>query len=149
MKRIDAAEHDSLSKDVENAFKERMSRAPFPAFLGMVLEEVRRDYARMRLPYKPELNQPAGIVHGGAIVSLIDTVVVNAIFSGLDRMPHQLLTIDIHTHFLSMVKEEDCIAEAEVRHRGRRIVFLNVEVRTTSGALVADGTVAYKVVFPR
>ncbi len=31
-----------------------------------------------------------------------------------------------------IVAKEDCIAEAEVRHRGRKIEFLNVEVSTPS-----------------
>jgi len=149
MKRISASDHEPISKEFEDVMKEKMSQAPYPAFLGMVLEEVRKDYSRMRIRYKPELNQPAGVLHGGAVMSLIDTAVVNAILSGVEQLPDQLLSIDIHTHFLSMVREEDCIAEAEVRHRGRKIVFLNVEVRTASGKLVADGAVSYKVVYPR
>ena len=56
----------------------------FPNVVGLELEEVRLDYARMRLPFRPELNQPAGVVHGGAIATLIDTVVVPAIGSAYD-----------------------------------------------------------------
>ena len=66
----------------------------FPRFVGLVLEEVRRDYARMRLPYRPELRQPAGIMHGGAIATLIDTVVVPAIGSAYDDR-RRLLTISM------------------------------------------------------
>ena len=29
------------------------------------VEEIRQDYARLRLPYRPEYEQPAGVVHGG------------------------------------------------------------------------------------
>ena len=43
--------------------------------------------ARMRLPYRDELNQPAGVVHGGAIATLIDTVVVPAVASAYDEVP--------------------------------------------------------------
>ena len=55
-----------------------MSLAPFPNFLGMRFEEVRLDYGRVSLPYRPEFNQPAGMIHGGVIASLIDTVVETA-----------------------------------------------------------------------
>src|SRR5579862_5763787 len=51
-------------------------RPLFPTVVGIVVEELRTDYARMRLPYRPELDQVAGLVHGGAIATLIDTVVV-------------------------------------------------------------------------
>lgn len=147
--RINATDHEALPQGVEALILERIAVAPFPAFLGMKPEEVRRDYARMRLPYRPELNQPAGIMHGGAIVSLIDTVVVMAIFSGLDEPPERLVTIDLHTHFIDAVVRQDCIAEAEVRRRGRSIIFLHVEVRTPDGKLVADGSLSYKVVMPK
>jgi acyl-coenzyme A thioesterase PaaI-like protein len=53
----------------------------FPGVVGIQLEEVRLDYARMRLPFRSQLNQPAGVMHGGAIATLIDTVVVPALTS--------------------------------------------------------------------
>ena len=64
-----------------------MSLAPFPNFLGMRFEEVRLDYGRVSLPYRPEFNQPAGMIHGGVIASLIDTVVVGPLMSALDAPP--------------------------------------------------------------
>ena len=56
----------------------RWEQVYFPSVVGLELEEVRSGYGRMRLPYRPELQQPAGVVHGGAIATLIDTVVVPA-----------------------------------------------------------------------
>jgi uncharacterized protein (TIGR00369 family) len=143
--RIRAADYEPISESMEAMVKQIIRAAPYPTFLGLRPEEVRTDYARMRLPFRPELNQPAGIVHGGAILSLIDTVVVLAICSSLPTPPRRLVTIDVHTQFLAPVVGRDCIAEAVVRKRGRSIVFLRVEVRTDDGALVAEGALAYKV----
>lgn len=145
--RINANEHETVAPELEQVLKERINNAPFPKFLGMELEEVRKDYARMRVTYRDEMNQPAGIVHGGVTMSLIDTVVVSAILSNVPGIPDRLVTIDAHTHFLAPVIQMDMVAEAVVRKRGRKIVFLFVEVRTPDGTLVADGTVAYKVVY--
>jgi acyl-coenzyme A thioesterase PaaI-like protein len=36
----------------------------YPSFLGMTVQEVRADYCRMLMQYKPELDQPQGLVHG-------------------------------------------------------------------------------------
>ncbi len=147
--KIRAEEFEPIAPEMQAMLKDRMARAPFPAFLGMKLEEVRKDYARMRLPYRDEFNQPAGIVHGGVIVSLMDTVVVNAIISGLSGPPERLMTIDAHAHFLDAVVKQDMIAEAVVRRRGHKIVFLFVEVRAADGTLVADGALSYKVVMTK
>jgi len=116
----------------------------FPSFLGLRVEELRTDYARMRLPFRPELNQPAGVIHGGAIASLVDTVVVPAIGSAYDE-PRMLLTIDMQLRYMGSISNEDAIAEGWVTQRGRRIVFCDTEVRGESGGLAASATITYKV----
>ena len=123
-----------------------MSHAPFPKFLGMKFEEVRLDYGRVSLPYRPEFNQPAGMIHGGVIASLIDTVVVGPLMSALDAPPPKLLTIDLHVHYFDAAIEEDLVAEGWVRRRGRSTAFVSAEVETTSGKLLAAGNMAYRIV---
>jgi len=116
----------------------------YPQFLGMHVEELRQDYARMRLPYRPEFRQPAGVVHGGVIASMIDSVVVPAIGSGYDE-PRQLFTIDVQIRFLAPVVDDDIVAEGWIIKRGRQIVFCDAEVRSGAGLLAATGTLTYKV----
>jgi uncharacterized protein (TIGR00369 family) len=50
---------------------------------GIEVEELRVDYARMTMPFRESNLQPPGLVHGGAIATLIDTVVVPTIGIGL------------------------------------------------------------------
>ncbi len=117
----------------------------FPQFLGLEVEEVRQDYARMRLPYRPEFRQPAGVVHGGVIASMVDTVVVPVVGSGYDE-PRQLFTIDIQLRFLAPIIDEDLVGEGWITQRGRSVVFCDAEVRAgTSGTLAATATLVYKV----
>lgn len=116
----------------------------FPGVVGIVLEEVRADYARMRLPFRSELRQPAGVVHGGALATLIDTVVVPAIASGYVE-PHRYLTIDMQIQYMSAVIGEDAVAEGWITKRGRSTVFCRAEILTAKAGLVATGTLVYKV----
>jgi len=116
----------------------------FPGVVGIQLEEVRQDYARMRLPFRSVLNQPAGVMHGGAIATLIDTVVVPAIASGYDE-PRRLLTIDMQIQYMAAVVGEDAVAEGWIVKRGRSTVFCRAEVMTAKAGLVAAGTLVYKV----
>jgi uncharacterized protein (TIGR00369 family) len=118
--------------------------AYFPGQLGITLEEVRTDYARMRLPFRSVLTQPGGVVHGGAIATLIDTVVVPAIGSAHDA-PQRLLTVDMQVQYLGPIAGEDAVAEGWVVRRGRSLVFCRAEVYAAAGALVATGTLVYAV----
>lgn len=120
----------------------------FPQVVGLVTEEIRTDYCRMRLPYRPELEQPAGVVHGGAIATLIDTVVVPAV--GQAYGPDWLyLTVGMTISYLGAVVQEDAIAEGWIEQRGRSIVFCGAEVTTASGKRAATGSLTYKVSPPR
>lgn len=119
-------------------------QAYFPTFVGLQVEELRTDYSRMRLPYRAELNQPAGVVHGGAIATLIDTVVVPAIATAYAD-PVFMVTIAMDIQYVGAVREQDAVAEGWVERRGRSIVFCRAEVRTADGALTTTATLIYKV----
>ena len=116
----------------------------FPQFVGLQVEEIRQGYARMRLPYRRELNQVAGFVHGGAIATLVDTVVVPAIGAAYERTP-DMLTLNLEVQYLGAVREEDAVAEGWVTRRGRSVCFCQALVRTASGRPVATGSLVYKV----
>ncbi|HEY8543494.1 MAG TPA: PaaI family thioesterase [Acidimicrobiales bacterium] len=117
----------------------------FPNVVGLELEEVKVDYARLRLPYRPELRQPAGVVHGGAIATLIDTVVVPAIGAYYPEMP-MMLTVDMQVRYLGAARETDLVAEGWVTKRGRSIVFCQAEVLSAPGGdAVAEGWLTYRV----
>jgi len=119
-------------------------RRYFPNVVGLQLEEIRSDYARIRLPYRDELQQPAGVVHGGAVATLIDTVVVPAVASAYDAVP-RMLTLTMNVQYLGAVVEEDAVAEGWVQRRGRSTVFCRAEVRTEDGTVAATGDLVYSV----
>ena len=119
-------------------------RRYFPNVVGLQLEEIRSDYARIRLPYRDELQQPAGVVHGGAVATLIDTVVVPAVASAYDAVP-RMVTLTMNVQYLGAVVEEDAVAEGWVQRRGRSTVFCRAEVRTEGGTVAATGDLVYGV----
>ena len=118
----------------------------FPKLVGLVVEEVRRDYCRMRLPWRTEITQPAGVAHGGVIATTIDSVVVPAIGSGYDGA-QGFVTLDMHVQYLGAMVGQDATAEGWVTQRGRSIVFCEAEVvGATSGRLIARGVLTYKLI---
>lgn len=119
-------------------------REYFPSLVGVQLEELRADYCRLRLPYRPALDQPGGVVHGGAIATLVDTVVVPAIGAGYDEMP-MMLTLSMTVNYLGAVRGEDAIAHGWIVRRGRSVVFCEAAVLSASGTPAATGSLVYSV----
>ncbi len=120
-------------------------RTFFPSLLGMTVQEVRVDYCRMLMPYRADLDQPAGLVHGGAIASLLDAVVVPAVGQAYPRSV-RYSTVDLHVQFLSAVKEHDLVAEGWVVRRGRSVVFCESEaVDVATGRVAARSLITISV----
>jgi uncharacterized protein (TIGR00369 family) len=145
-----AEQHEPLPADRAAYWSRfgRWDRLYFPRLVGLELEEAKLDYARMRLPFRPELEQPAGVVHGGAIATLIDTVAVPAIGTAYPQMP-VMLTIDMQIRYLGAARATDLVAEGWIVKRGRSIVFCQAEVVSSpAGELVAEGWLTYRVVVP-
>ena len=123
----------------------RWDREYFPSLVGLTVEEVRVDYCRMRMPFRPDLEQPAGVVHGGAIATLLDSVVVPAVGQAYD-VTTRYSTVDMHVQFLSALVGDDAIAEGWVVRRGRTTVFCEAEVVAAStGRVVARSMLTYNV----
>lgn len=117
----------------------------FVNLVGIEVEEVRLGYCRMRMPYRPELEQPMGIVHGGAIATLVDVVVVPAIGSAYEPNVGYS-TVDLHVQYHSALRAEDAVAEGWVTKRGRTTVFAEAEVvGESSGRTIARGVLTYHV----
>ena len=117
----------------------------YPMLIGLEVEETRVDYCRMRMPFKAELLHAGGVVHGGAIASLMDAVLVPAVGSVLGPKD-RFSTVDLHVQFIGAVRDEDVVAEGWVTKRGRSVVFCESEaVGATSGRLVARSVLTYNV----
>ncbi len=107
--------------------------APFEQFLGMKIVQAEEGRAVLTMPFTRELAQGAGLMHGGALVSLADTAVVMAIKSKIPPDTH-FATISMESKFLYPVKQGIVTAEAEVlEQEGRvlkgRALILNEERR--------------------
>ncbi len=131
----------------------RSGTTTFPMLLGMEVEDVRRDYCRMRLPFRDELLQAAGFMHGGAIASLLDHVMVPAVGAVLAPKANYS-TVDMHVQYLRGIvggdRAEDAIAEGWVTRRGRRTVFGESEVfGARTGERIAKSVLTYAVSEPR
>lgn len=120
----------------------------FPMLLGMTVEDIRLDYCRMRLPFRTELLQAAGFVHGGAISSLLDHVMVPAVGAVIEQGVNYS-TVDMHVQFMRGIvaaAPEDAVAEGWVTRRGRRTVFCEAEAfGATTGDRLAKSVLTYAV----
>ena len=89
-----------------------ISCAPFEMLLNMKIIKAENAKATLKMPFYNDYAQGAGLMHGGAIVSLADTAVVMTIKSFLPPQTH-FATISLSSKFLYAVKKGMITARAE------------------------------------
>src|SRR5205823_14719222 len=76
-----------------------LTTVPFARLLGIELENIASGTATLAVTVRKELTQNQGVVHGGAIASLIDTATALAIISLLPPK-EKVTTVDLAISYL-------------------------------------------------
>jgi len=115
---------------------------PYAKFLGLKLGDVAAGQVSVHLDVRDELLQNQGVVHGGAIASLIDTASAFALLSQID-LSERVTTTDLTIHYLRPITSGRMTATARVIRGGRRLFVLSVDVTNDRDALVATAVTTY------
>jgi len=111
-------------------------KAPFEKYLGIKIIKARDGYAKLKMPYRKELTNPHGSIHGGAITSLADTAMAVAISS--KYLYSSLYTVKLEIKFKSPVNKGEIFAEANIINKRGKFVFGRVEIKDEEGELLAQ-----------
>ncbi len=128
--------------------KEHVNACPYYKLLGFEVVHAESGFARIRMPFRKDLLQFQGAVHGGAIYSVADAAVAIALLTMAEPGEH-VVTIEGKTNFLAPVTDGDVIAEGRIVQKGRTVALGDAEVRRADGRLVAKGLVTYTIRAPR
>lgn len=95
------------------------------------------DDARVRLPIRDELRQPFGLMHGGVMSTLVESVCSRATAGAVweDGMAAMGQSIDVS--FIRPVTAGSVEVRAKARHRGRTTWIWECEVLNDEGKLCA------------
>lgn len=124
--------------------REIFSRVPFVQLLGLEFVGAERGSAVFALDGREDLMRMGGILHGGAVFSLLDTAAACAVHTLLGP-GDRTVTVDLTVHFLRPFGFGRLQARARVLRSGRRIAFLSVEATDPTGVLIATATTTYAI----
>ncbi len=128
---------------------------PHARALGITLQDIGEGVATMSMPYSSDLvgDPETGVIHGGAVSTLMDTCSGAAVMSHPDA-PQMTATIDLRIEYMRpAVPGRAITATAECHHITRSVAFVRVvaidseggdpgdearPVATATGAFTAD-----------
>ncbi len=123
-------EFNGLDESHRLSFLERLGVGVDPE--GRLTLEVRAGHLRT-----------LGIVHGGVVATLLDSV-MGMMAHRSSPADHYVVTAQLNVHFIRPAFEgETLIASSVVRHHGRKTAVAQGEIHTTGGALVATSSATF------
>jgi uncharacterized protein (TIGR00369 family) len=111
-------------------------------FLGFSLEAVDKGWAVMRLKAGTHHKQIHGVVHGGILAALADTVGAMASYTVVSKGT-AIATIEMKINYLEPVPVGRVRAEAQVLRAGRNFVVTECDVFSPKGKLAAKALITY------
>jgi acyl-CoA thioesterase len=115
------------------------SSGPLADMLGIISEREGHGRSRMRLTVDPAWHNPNGVLHGGAIYTLIDYSMGGAVQPDLPPGEHTA-TIEVKVSYLASVREGTLWVETQVVKQGRNIAFTESKVWDHNARLVATAS---------
>ena len=128
-------------KELKEEFLERYQKNTFMLYNHIEIESVEPDRAIFRLEIRPESKNPLGIVHGGVLYSLADTVGGTAAMTGRD---YAVPTVDGTIHYLKAGKNTSkIIARAQEIQNGYAFSVCECKIYDDKETLLASATMTY------
>lgn len=122
--------------------KKAIDTVPFAKLLGIELDDIGSGTATLGLTIRKQLMQNHGVVHGGAIASLIDTATAFAIIPLLAPR-ERVTTVDLTVSYLRPLTGGRVTAVAKVLRAGRRLFVVSAEVFDKDGKLATTALSTY------
>ncbi len=139
-------EYEELDPGFKKSVMEWMkSHNHFWSLLGMEIVEMKKGWAKIRLPFAEKLVNGVGVAHGGAVFSPADSAVGVALVGMLEN-DETLSTLEMKINYTRPFKQGEIVAEARIIHKGSQTAIGDVEVRDENNNLIAKGLTTYAIV---
>lgn len=94
------------------------------------------DFLIAQMPVTPRVHQPDGVLHGGAMVALAESVGSAASFMFLDQQ-HTIRGIEISANHVKSKRDGMVYAKATFIHKGRTTQLWNIDVVDEEDRLIS------------
>jgi 1,4-dihydroxy-2-naphthoyl-CoA hydrolase len=126
-----------MDEQLTKAVREAM---PYTDTLGIEMLAASPDEVRGRVAWAERLTTAAGLLHGGVLMGLADSVGAYCAYLNLPEGSSATATIESKTNFFSAVRSGDVEARSRPLHRGGRTIVVETDLFDEAGKHVARVT---------
>ncbi|MGA5688772.1 PaaI family thioesterase [Cytobacillus pseudoceanisediminis] len=115
--------------------KDEFEESPFWQHMGISFDRLEPGDVIIKMPVKEELLNSNSVMHGGALTSILDSIIGATIRSNREV---RVATISLTTQFIAPVKEGTLYASATLINSGNRIRFVESKAFNEKGLTVGS-----------
>lgn len=116
-----------MSEELRTKLVKRVEGNPFVRHLGVEFTKVEDGVVEAVMTLRPEFKQYSGVIHGGVLASLADTIAGFAAFT-MTPTDKDVLTAELKTSFLRAAWGDELVAKGTVIKPGRNVHFSECEI---------------------
>jgi len=137
--------HPAPEPTGQAADRDLLSLMPYAVALGVELESASAEQAVGHLAWAPHRCTAGGILHGGALIALADTIGAVCAYLGLPAGASTATTSST-THLFRAVRDGRVTATARPLHHGRTLIVIQTDLVDSHGRPIAQVTQTQAVV---
>jgi len=99
--------------------------------------DVGDDFVVAKMPVTSKVHQPDGVLHGGAMVALAESVGSLAAYMFIDYQRFMIRGIEISANHVKSVKDGFVYAKAQALHKGKTMQLWDIKITDEEGNLVS------------
>lgn len=135
---------EEIAHRAERELARRLRSTNAAKMFGFSLEAAEPGRAVLKMRVRARHIQVHGVVHGGILAALADTVGALGIYLQVPRGT-RLATIEMKINFLEPVEKGTLLAEGRVLRKGRNFAVSECDIRNEKHRLVAKALVTYSI----
>ncbi len=129
-------------KKYEAALRRRTNVSGATSLLGLKLESLEKGRVVFTMKVKPRHKQLHGVVHGGVLATVADTVAAIAAYTTVPKAT-VIATVELKINFLEAVPGGRIKAVGSVLRTGRNFVVTECEIYKEDGTLAAKALLTF------
>ncbi|NDV46223.1 PaaI family thioesterase [Paludibacter sp. 221] len=133
-----------MDEQVKQKLIDRVNGNPYVKHLDIRFEKVEEGFVEARMPLYDEQRQYSGVIHGGILAAVADTVAGFAAYT-MTPVDKDVLTAELKVSFLRAAWGNELVAKGTVVKAGRNIHFSECEIYC-DGKLVSKASGTFCVV---
>jgi uncharacterized protein (TIGR00369 family) len=114
--------------------------SPYPSLLSMQMVDIGVGFAEIAIRIETKHKQLLGVVHGGVLASLIDTVAFWAVYFGIAHENQWYTSVDLKVNYLAPATSGKLIAKGRQIKVGKKICYASAEIFNSQDNILAHGS---------